>query len=120
MILSRKTVLIVEDNDDLRHLYRDWLKAAGFDVCDASDGIQALLLIDDCQPDLVVLDIGLPTLDGISVRDELAAHSETRAMPIVVVTALDDVARIHDAHVLRKPVDSDALVAAVRAAFGSV
>ena len=112
----RSAVLVVEDNDDLRHLFRDRLKSAGFDVCEASDGMQALRLIEDAPPDLVVLDIGLPMLDGISVRDELAAHVETRDIPIVVVTGtLADVGRVKAARVLRKPVDLDELVAAVRA-----
>jgi DNA-binding response OmpR family regulator len=112
----RNAVLVVEDNDDLRHLFRDRLKSAGFVVHEASDGMRALRLIEDAPPDLVVLDIGLPMLDGISVRDELAAHVETRDIPIVIVTGtVDDVGRIKAARVLRKPVDLDELVAAVRA-----
>jgi DNA-binding response OmpR family regulator len=112
----RNTILVVEDNDDLRRLFRDRLKSAGFDVREASDGMQALRSIEDVPPDLVVLDIGLPMLDGLSVRDELAAHAETRDIPIVVVTGtLADVGRVKAARVLRKPVDLDDLVAAVRA-----
>ena len=113
-------VLVVEDNDDLRYIFRDSLKSAGFDVCDASDGPQALRMIDECRPDVVVLDLGLPTLDGMSVREELAAHPLTRHIPVVVVTGDDAAAdRIKAARVLRKPVEPDRLIAAVRIALGS-
>jgi CheY-like chemotaxis protein len=116
--VARKTILVVEDNDDLRRVFGDALKSAGFAVCEASDGPQALHCIEDAAPDVVVLDIGLPTLDGISVREELAAHPHTRHVPVIVVTGEDvDLARLRQTRVLRKPVMPSELIAAVRVAL---
>jgi DNA-binding response OmpR family regulator len=117
----RKSVLVVEDHDDLRHLFRDWLKAAGFGVRDTADGLTALRMIEAKAPDVVVLDIHLLTLDGASVRQEMAAHAETSDIPIIVVTgAVVDVEKLNATRVLRKPVDSQALLAAVRSVTESI
>ena len=110
------TILIVEDDDDLREVFARALSLAGFRVREAADGPAALRLIESYPPDLVLLDIGLPTLDGLSVRDEILAHAETRDMPIVIVTAGADrhAHRLRDDCVLRKPVTTDRLIATVR------
>jgi CheY-like chemotaxis protein len=118
--VSRKVALVVEDNNDLRQLYRESLQYAGFDVCEASDGPQALRCIEQTPPDVIVLDIGLPTLDGVSVLEELAAHIDTRSIPIIVVTGQEvDEACLKPARVLRKPVLPSRLVATVRGAIAS-
>ena len=106
----------MEDEDDLRGLYRDWLKAAGFEVIEAADGIDALQIIDSSAPDLIILDIRLRTLDGVSVRQEIAADARTREIPVIVVTAADaNVKQLKVARVLRKPIDRSDLIAAARA-----
>ena len=121
MPARRKSVLVVEDDDDLREIFRDSLKFSGFDVQEAGDGPDALRLIEIAPPDLVVLDIGLPTLDGISVREELAANERTRNIPVVVVTGLSiDSHRLEGTCMLRKPVPPDDLVATVRASLAKV
>jgi CheY-like chemotaxis protein len=113
---ARKTVLIVEDDLELRSLFVITLKAGGFDAREASDGVDALRMIEIAVPDLVVLDLGLPTLDGLSVHDEIVAHAETRDLPIVVVTGSqqDLRERLEAACVLRKPVMLDHLLHTVR------
>lgn len=113
--MPRECILVVEDDDDLRHIFRESLRYAGFDVQEASDGPAALLILEDSTPDAVVLDMGLPTLDGMSVRDEMAATARTRHIPVVIVTgATVDATRVGTARVLRKPVTPEELVAAVR------
>jgi CheY-like chemotaxis protein len=113
---SAKTVLIVEDDPDLRRIFSDVLFWAGFRVEQASDGVTALKMIESNPPDLLILDIGLPMLDGLSVRDELAAHAETRHIPVVVVTGIPDDfrQRLRDDPVLRKPVTPEKLLATIR------
>lgn len=112
-----KNVLIVEDDNDLRVLYRDWLKYAGFDVIETADGIDALQIIDSSPPDVVVLDVRLPTLDGVSVREEIAADARTRDIPVIVVTgAVVDLTKMKSTRVLHKPVNREQLVSAVREA----
>jgi CheY-like chemotaxis protein len=114
---ARRSVLVVEDDNDLRVLYRDWLKYAGFDVIETADGIDALQIIDSSPPDVIVLDVRLPTLDGVSVREEIAADARTRDIPVIVVTgAVVDLTRLKSTRVLHKPVNREQLVSAVRAA----
>jgi CheY-like chemotaxis protein len=81
-----RTLLIVEDDADVRHLFRTALALGGYRVQEAADGLEALKLLDCDPPDLVVLDLGLPIVDGAAVRQEIAAQAHTRNIPIVVVT----------------------------------
>lgn len=110
-----KRILVVEDDIDLRRLFRTALSMAGYDVDDAADGLDALRMIENRAPDLVVLDLMLHALDGVSVQQELAARAITANIPIVIVTGSDiDVAGANVACVLRKPVMPDQLVRTVR------
>jgi two-component system response regulator RpaA len=110
-----KRVLVVEDDAALRRLFRTVLALAGFDVEDAADGVEALRLIEARPPDLVVLDLVLQVLDGVSVQQELAARALTRHIPIVVVTGSTiDVDAFNVACVLRKPVLADDLIKTVK------
>jgi DNA-binding response OmpR family regulator len=112
---QRTKVLIVEDHDDLRHIFRVVLALDGFDVDEARDGLDALHCIDRDPPDVVVLDINLPLVSGIAVREEIAAHAYTRHIPVLVVTGSDESFDGLDVEsVLRKPVSPTELVRAVR------
>jgi len=81
------TVLIVDDEPLIVDLARDYLEHAGFEVLTAHDGEDALSTARDRRPDLVVLDLGLPGIDGLDVTRELRRDSE---IPIVMLTARDD------------------------------
>ena len=116
-----KTVLIVEDNPDLRRIFADALFWAGFRVEQADDGVIALQMIENDPPDVLVLDIGLPTLDGLSVRDELAANSETGHIPVIIVTGAEFTWKLRsDDRVLEKPVTPSRLVATIRECLSAV
>jgi DNA-binding response OmpR family regulator len=107
-------VLIVEDDPDLRTLYRTTLALAGYSVTAAEDGIEALRQIESASPDLIVLDIGLPRLGGRDVHMEIMSNAQTAAIPIVVVTGdSSGLERSEFPCVLQKPLDLDELVAAV-------
>lgn len=107
-------ILVVEDDIDLRRVWKLALQLEGFDVEEAGDGIAALRRLEEREPDLVVLDLGLPLLGGISVQQELAAHVVTRAIPIVIVTgSSEDLSHVDVSCVLRKPIGPDELVATV-------
>jgi DNA-binding response OmpR family regulator len=114
----RPSILVVEDDTALRHLYRAALSLAGFHVREAGDGYDALKALDVEPPDLVVLDMMLPTVSGHVVRAELAAQAHTRDIPIVIVTGSTgiDIRRIESEGecVLRKPVAPDRLVEVIR------
>ena len=116
----RQTVLIVEDDEDLRHLFRTALALAGYDVIEAGDGLEALRWIDQSPPDLVILDLLLPRISGLVVQQEITAQAVTRQIPIVVITgstmAADD---LDVACFLRKPVSPDQLIETVRSCLTS-
>jgi len=82
-----KTILVVDDEPKIATLARDYLEHAGFAVLTASDGPSALATIRQRRPDLVVLDLGLPGLDGLDLTRELRRDS---TIPIVMLTARDD------------------------------
>lgn len=112
---NRKRILIVEDDDDLRGMFERSLSIAGFDVQEARSGFEALRTLDSNPPDLVLLDLRLPGIDGFTVYQEIAANAFTRDIPVVIVTAsVDDLSHMDVACVLRKPVHPDKLVATVR------
>ena len=116
----RTRVLIVEDDDDLRHLFRVTLALAGFDVAEARTGLEALARIDHDPPDLVVLDLGLPEVSGAVVREQIAAHGHTRNVPVIIVTGSDANLDALDVNcVLRKPVSPAQLVSTVKSCLAS-
>ena len=82
-----KTILIVDDEPKIAALARDYLEHAGFAVVTATDGRTALETIARAKPDLVVLDLGLPEIDGLEVTREVRRNS---TLPIVMLTARDD------------------------------
>ena len=82
-----KTVLVVDDEPRIVDLARDYLEHAGFAVLTASDGPSALRAVRTRKPDVLVLDLGLPGMDGLDVARELRRES---SIPMVMLTARDD------------------------------
>jgi CheY-like chemotaxis protein len=80
-------VLIVDDETSIRLICRLNLRSAGFDTLEASDGASAIALALAELPDLILLDIMLPGMDGWQVAEELAANDETREIPILFLSA---------------------------------
>jgi len=87
---GKKTVLLVEDEEPLRHVLRELLEREGFAVVEASDGVQALDEVDRSAPDVLVLDLNLPRLDGYGVLSHLRARPSTAKLPVIVLTAKGD------------------------------
>ena len=116
----KQTILVVEDDEDLRRLFRTALTLAGYDVQEAGDGLEALHKIDHAPPDLVVLDIMLPQISGLVVKQEIAAHTVTRDIPIVIITGSTiDLGNAGAACILRKPISPDQLIATVKSCLAS-
>jgi CheY-like chemotaxis protein len=112
-VAARKTsVLVVEDDAELRTHYQSALKAAGYEVAAVEDGLSALRRLEQDVPDAVVLDLGLPRVDGRDVYRELAANPATARVPIVVVTgtSLTDAEMKEFSCVFRKPIHAEALI----------
>ena len=87
-VIALRTVLLVEDSKLLRVEREQTLKKAGYHVVVAVDGIEALNVARDNHPDLILLDMMLPKLDGPSVLRALKADASTAQIPVVVVTGL--------------------------------
>ena len=82
-----KTILLVEDNERNRKLVRTILEFRGYEVIECEDGAPSLELARAHRPVLVLMDIQLPTMDGITALERLRADPETAAIPVVAVTA---------------------------------
>lgn len=83
----RKHILLVEDNDDNASVYQMALEHAGYRVTRAADGEQALRLVRLIRPDLIIMDISLPKLDGWQVTAAIKQDPALKSIPIVAVTA---------------------------------
>jgi type II secretory ATPase GspE/PulE/Tfp pilus assembly ATPase PilB-like protein/CheY-like chemotaxis protein len=83
-------VLLVDDEDQLRRVMRDLLERQGYTVVEARDGAQALDEVDRHAPDIIILDLNLPGVDGYSVLSQLRSRQLTRQLPIIVLTAKGD------------------------------
>jgi len=83
-------VLLVDDEDQLRRVMRDLLEREGYDVIEAGDGVEALDQVDRHAPDIIVLDLNLPGLDGYGVLSHLRSRRATEHIPVVVLTARGD------------------------------
>ena len=81
------TVLVAEDNAVNRELIRELLELRGYTVLEACDGQEALGIIERAQPDLLLLDIGMPVLDGFAVVRRIRESPRIARLPIVAVTA---------------------------------
>ncbi|HTM71779.1 MAG TPA: response regulator [Pseudolabrys sp.] len=82
-----KRILVVEDQEDNRQILRDLLGSAGYDLIEAENGEEALAAVSKHRPDLVLMDIQLPIMDGYEATRRLKANPEFKAIPVIVVTS---------------------------------
>jgi putative two-component system response regulator len=87
---THSTILIVDDNDNIRELLAAILMSPGYVIITAASGEEALALADSYRPDLVLLDVMMPGMDGYEVCRRLRAAPRTAEVPILMITALDD------------------------------
>ncbi|MGC2366409.1 MAG: response regulator [Candidatus Sulfotelmatobacter sp.] len=80
-------ILVAEDNAGNRELLRELLEARGYTVSEACDGQEALRMIEQSQPELLLLDIGMPILDGFAVIRRIRENPRLAPLPVVAVTA---------------------------------
>jgi two-component system cell cycle response regulator DivK len=82
-----KTILVVEDQEDNRQILRDLLASAGFRMVEAHDGRQALPVARSERPDLILMDIQLPLVDGYAATRSIKRDPELKHIPIIAVTS---------------------------------
>ena len=81
------TILLAEDNAVNRELLREILETRGYTVLEACDGQQALQMIEQAPPDIVLMDIGMPILDGFATLSKIRQNPRLASLPVVAVTA---------------------------------
>lgn len=85
----KKTILTIDDQADIRRLVRMTLEYDGYTVLEASEGEQGLALARSHRPDLILLDVMMPGLDGLMVGKTLQADPQLSRIPVIMLTALD-------------------------------
>ena len=110
-----RTILIVEDSDDARYFMRLALEARGYLITEAENGAKAVEIAERERPDIILMDLSLPILDGIAATERIRASGELSGIPIIAVTAHQETdfrngakAAGFDAYVT-KPIDIDFL-----------
>ena len=117
-------MLLVEDNEDNRIIYSTVLRHLGYRVVEAQDGVEAVELARSTQPDLILMDISIPRMDGWEATRILRGDPRTSAIPIVALTAhalSDDrerAAEVGFSSYLAKPIEPRVVVAEVRRWIG--
>jgi len=84
---SRGTILVVDDFDDTRLLLRTWLQKKGFRVVEAENGNRAIAAAESSRPDLIIMDVEMPELDGLAATRKIRQLKDFAAVPIVAVSA---------------------------------
>jgi two-component system, cell cycle response regulator DivK len=82
-----RTILVVEDQEDNRQILRDLLGASDYEMLEAENGEEALAAVAKRRPDLILMDIQLPIMDGYETTRRLKANPDTKNIPIIVVTS---------------------------------
>lgn len=88
-------VLVIEDNDDNRDILKHQLEYLGYEVVEAADGLDGLNQVEKERPDLVIVDVMMPGIDGKEVARRLRADAQTKELPILAATVLFHTEDIH-------------------------
>ena len=121
MVKIKQKVLVVDDEENIRMLVKFNLEKAGYEVLEASDGNKAIETAVNSTPDIVILDLMLPGIDGLEVCRNLKRHPRTAALPIIMLTAKsDEIDRVIGLELgaddyMTKPFSQSELVARIKA-----
>ncbi|CAN5704189.1 response regulator [soil metagenome] len=119
-----KNILLVDDHEQNLELLEAYLEGVGAELRLAKDGMEALRKVEERRPDLILLDVMMPRLSGYQVCRKLKGEAGTRGIPIIMVTALNEVSDVEKAHesgadgFLSKPINKQELVERVEAELG--
>jgi two-component system cell cycle response regulator len=118
--MNKPLVYVVDDNKITVKLMRRYLEVNGYEVGEAYDGVECLEKVKERIPDVIVLDVMMPRLDGYETVKRLKSDSKTKEIPVVIVTALNDVSNQLKAvdsgadDFLSKPIEEKLLIAKVK------
>jgi CheY-like chemotaxis protein len=121
-----KRILVVDDEEDVLFVLKKTLTAQGYSVITTTEGTSAVALTETQHPDLIILDVAMPGMDGGEVSARLQEHFSTRSIPVIFLTALlsktEERQRNHliDGKItLAKPIDTEELLAQMERLLGS-
>jgi two-component system cell cycle response regulator DivK len=119
-----KTILLVEDSTDSRQMMRFLLQGSGYEVIEATDGIEAVDQAIDGHPDLILMDIAMPIADGIEAVEIIRQHENLDHIPIIAVTAYGDLYKDKAlaagcSDVIQKPLDLEEFESVIKRYIGS-
>ncbi len=113
--MPRSRVLIVEDDTNLRRVIRLVVERIDLEVSEAGDGREALARLGEARPDVAIVDMRMPGMDGRELIRLIRANPETSSMPIVMLSGVTEIGSGHQADaVLRKPFEAKDLIETVR------
>ncbi|MBW4661376.1 MAG: PAS domain S-box protein [Drouetiella hepatica Uher 2000/2452] len=110
---SRKTILVVDDDTNIRELLRQQLENEGYNVREAKDGMDAIQQIKSARPDLILLDVMMPQINGFDVAAVLKHDPETADIPIIILSIVENKERGYHIGIdryLTKPIDTEKLL----------
>jgi DNA-binding response OmpR family regulator len=122
-VAEKKRVLLVEDDESVRQLVRVTLQMNDYEVVEAKDGLEGLLLLDMHRPDAVVLDLMMPDVGGERMLAQLRATVQTKKIPVVIITGKPEVdpeviGLVGKENFFPKPFDPDAVIDRLKAMIG--
>ena len=119
------TILVIEDYRDTRHMISTLLQSEGYNVIEAEDGIEGVLKAGNLYPDLILMDLSLPEMDGVEAAARIHAQAKLSRIPIFVVSAYLTKEVERDARAagcvetFSKPLDTDALLEKIESTLNS-
>ena len=122
---TASTILVVDDYQDNRTLLSAWLRAKGFKVVEAEDGKEGVLQANRSHPDLILMDLAMPELDGVEATRQIRERRAFSHTPIFAITAFGTYEVKQDAlaagctEVLAKPLDLESLLGKIKWALGA-
>jgi len=120
---AKKKVLVIDDENDILLIIKSALHEEGYDVATANNGYDGLALAEDASPDLIILDIMMPEMDGFEVLQQLKENEKTAQIPVVILTGLSSKDKIREAlnkgidYYIVKPFEYQDLVSKVKIAI---
>jgi DNA-binding response OmpR family regulator len=123
VVEEKRKILLVEDDESVRQLVRVTLEMNDYEVVEATDGLEGLLLLEMHRPAAVVLDLMMPDVGGERMLAQLRAAPETKRIPVVIITGKPEVAPeviglVGRENFFPKPFDPDAVVSRLKAMVG--
>lgn len=116
-----KEILVVDDEPDVREYLTDYLEDVGYKVRTAGDGHQAMHLIEEHAPDIILLDLMMPEETGTGLYRKLHHKKQFKDIPVIVISGVAgrDIAVSKSVPVFDKPIDRSALLAAIEESVGT-